>query len=106
MGAVAVIRRDEGPEWKDDLYIQTVALAYTRQHGLPLGRRNRPFVAWYGDMDMAGHIWGLLKRGPLDVQIKISEPIPIDSFEDRKQLALFSELRVRDDVAGLLSPRP
>jgi hypothetical protein len=42
-----------------------LALTYTRAYGLPLGRRGRPQVAWYGDMDLASHAWRLLGLGPL-----------------------------------------
>lgn len=85
--------------------VQTLAIAYTKQYGLPLGRRNRPYVAWYGDMEMMSHIWALLKRGPIDVHIKISEPLSLDHYEDRKRLAQMSEARVRQDVAYLLHER-
>src|SRR4051812_16066527 len=28
--------------------VQTLSLVYTRLHGIPLGRADRPFVGWYG----------------------------------------------------------
>ncbi|NIR61423.1 MAG: 1-acyl-sn-glycerol-3-phosphate acyltransferase, partial [Gammaproteobacteria bacterium] len=71
--------------------VQTLALTYTRLHGLPLGRRGRPQVAWYGDMDMASHAWKLLGLGPLDANIRIGPPVPLDDFPDRKALARYTE---------------
>ena len=87
------------------IYVQTLAVAYTALHGLPLGRRGRPLVAWYGDMDMASHVWGLLRRGPIDVHVRLSEPVALAEFADRKALARYSEARVRRDVAALLAQR-
>ncbi|MGH6866807.1 MAG: lysophospholipid acyltransferase family protein [Methyloceanibacter sp.] len=84
---------------------QTLALTYTRIHGLPLGRRGRPQVAWYGDMDLASHAWRLLGLGPIDANIRIGPPVPLDNFPDRKALARYAEERVRQDVAVLLRGR-
>ena len=86
--------------------VQTLALTYTRLHGLPLGRRGRPQVAWYGDMDMASHAWKLLGLGPLDADIRIGPPVPLNDFPDRKALARYAETKVRDDVVELLRARP
>ncbi len=95
----------EGPS--ADLCAQTLALTYTRLHGIPLCRRGRPVVAWYGDMDLASHAWKLLGLGPLDANIRIGPPVPLDDFADRKELARYAEARVRSDVAELLrSPTP
>jgi 1-acyl-sn-glycerol-3-phosphate acyltransferase len=88
-----------------DICTQTLALTYTRVHGLPLCRRGRPLVAWYGDMDLASHAWRLLGLGPLDAYIRIGEPVPLDDFADRKALARYAEAQVRKDVSELLRGR-
>jgi 1-acyl-sn-glycerol-3-phosphate acyltransferase len=85
---------------------QTLGLTYTKLYGLPLGRRGRPQVAWYGDMDMASHAWKLLGLGPLDAHIRIGPPVPLDDFPDRKALARYAEEKVRQDVVELLRGRP
>ncbi|MGH6792303.1 MAG: lysophospholipid acyltransferase family protein [Methyloceanibacter sp.] len=86
---------------------QTLALTYTKLYGLPLCRRGRPMVAWYGDMDLASHAWRLLGLGPLDAHIRIGPPVPLDAFPDRKALARYAEDKVRDDVVDLLrGPAP
>ncbi len=87
------------------IFVQTIAIAYARLHGLPLGRRGRPYIAWYGDMALASHVWQLLKRGPLDVHVRLGEPVALRDFSDRKELARFAEDRVRADMAELLNPR-
>jgi 1-acyl-sn-glycerol-3-phosphate acyltransferase len=84
---------------------QTLALTYTKVHGLPLCRRGRPLVAWYGDMDLASHAWRLLGLGPLDAHIRIGPPVPLDDFADRKALARYAEAQIRKDVSELLRGR-
>lgn len=85
--------------------VQTFAIAYTRLHGVPLGRADRPRVGWYGDMQIHGHGWELLKRGPLDVSIRIGAPAPLDAFADRKDLARRTEHEVREAVTSALRGR-
>lgn len=85
--------------------VQTVAITYTHLHGLPILRHERPAIAWYGEMDMLSHAWNVLKSGPLDVTIRIGEPVPLASIRDRKQLAAFSEARVRRDYIEELTAR-
>jgi len=85
---------------------QTLALTYPKIYGLPLCRRGRHVVAWYGDMDLASHAWRLLGRGPIDAHIRIGPPVPLDEFPDRKTLARYAEDRVRKDVVELLRGTP
>lgn len=82
--------------------VQTVSIAYTRLHGVPLGRADRPLVGWYGDMDLPPHAWELLKAGPLDARIVVGSPVPLDDFADRKSLARHSEDEVRTNVVRAL----
>jgi 1-acyl-sn-glycerol-3-phosphate acyltransferase len=82
--------------------VQPLAIAYTRLHGLPLGRHYRPLVAWYGDMEAAGHAWQLLKSGPVDVHITIGAPLPLEQLADRKALARHSEAEVRAAFTAML----
>jgi 1-acyl-sn-glycerol-3-phosphate acyltransferase len=87
-------------------YVQTLTIVYTRMHGLPMNRSQRYTVAWYGDMDMLSHIWRLLKGGPLDVHVRIGEPVLLESFGDRKKLAHHSEMQIRRHFAEILTARP
>jgi lyso-ornithine lipid O-acyltransferase len=89
-----------------DAVVQTLSVVYTRLHGLPLGRADRPSVSWFGDMEMRSHAWELLKAGPLDVEIRIGDPVPLTSFADRKELARHSEAEVREKVIRTLRCRP
>lgn len=85
-----------------DAVVQTLSLVYTRLHGIPLGRADRPMVGWYGDMEMKSHAWRLLKAGPLDVRIRVGAPVPLARFADRKELARHSEAEVREHVVRIL----
>jgi 1-acyl-sn-glycerol-3-phosphate acyltransferase len=85
-----------------DIVVQTLAIAYTGRHGIALDRFDRPGIAWYGDMEIAGHVWELLKSGPLDVEIIIGEPVRLADAGHRKLLARRTEMEVRNTVARLL----
>jgi lyso-ornithine lipid O-acyltransferase len=85
--------------------VQTAAVVYTHIHGVPVTRAIRPRLGWYGDMEMTSHAWGVLKSGPITVTIKISPPVPLSDFSDRKDLALKTERAVRRDVLGILRGR-
>ena len=89
-----------------NVVVQTLSLVYTRLHGVPINRWARPVVGWFGDMEMQSHAWALLKAGPLDVRIRIGDPIPLDSFADRKDLARRSEAEIRENVVRMLRSYP
>jgi len=74
--------------------VQPVSTAFTHLYGIPMGRENRPFFAWYGDMDLMPHLWEALKAGPLDVVVEFHPPLSLDAM-DRKELAKAAEQAVR-----------
>jgi 1-acyl-sn-glycerol-3-phosphate acyltransferase len=86
----------------DEIVLQPLALVYTRRAGLPLTRRERPEIAWYGDMDLVPHLGAFLRSGPVDVEIRWGSPIPFDARTDRKRAAARAEDEVRRALnAGL-----
>jgi len=85
--------------------LQTCSIVYTHIHGLPLNRQQRPGIAWYGDMDMLSHAWGVLKLGPIDVHVRLGEPVAIEKIGDRKKLATHAYEQVRTDFSQLLTAR-
>ncbi|WP_018698999.1 lysophospholipid acyltransferase family protein [Amorphus coralli] len=89
----------------DRIWVQPLAIAYTRLYGIPLGRYRRPMVAWYGDMDMAPHLWGILKKGPLDVEITWGEAVSFGPGSDRKEIARKAEDIVRGATVRALTGR-
>ena len=86
--------------------LQTVAIVYTHVHGLPMNRQQRPSIAWYGDMNMLSHAWGVLKGGPLDVHVRLGEPVSLAAVGDRKKLARHAYENVRLNFSRLLTARP
>jgi 1-acyl-sn-glycerol-3-phosphate acyltransferase len=86
--------------------LQTVAIVYTRVYGLPMNRQQRPAIAWYGDMDMVSHAWGVLKGGPIDVHVRFGKPVSMAIVGNRKKLADHAHQRVRSDFSRLLTGRP
>ncbi|HXJ02407.1 MAG TPA: lysophospholipid acyltransferase family protein, partial [Micropepsaceae bacterium] len=79
--------------------VQPVSVAYVGLHGIPMGRENRPFFAWYGDMELVPHLWESLKTGPIDVTVEFHPPLTVDAAGGRKALASKCEALVR---AGLI----
>ena len=80
-----------------------VALAYRRRQGLPLTHRQRPEVAWYGDMDLLPHLWNFLKQGPIEVTVRFLAPL---AQADRKALARAAESAINQALVELLHPNP
>jgi lyso-ornithine lipid O-acyltransferase len=85
--------------------LHPVAIAYVRRNGLPVTRRERPAIAWYGDMDLAPHLAAFLREGAIDAVVHWGEPIPFDAASDRKRATAEAEMAVRDAVyAALRAP--
>jgi lyso-ornithine lipid O-acyltransferase len=75
--------------------VQPIFIAYSRRAGLPLGRAERPNIAWYGDMAFFDHFWRLLAGGRIDCDIYCGEPIPFFHNSNRKDVARRTEGAVR-----------
>lgn len=88
------------------VWVQPLSIAYQGFYGLPMGRAHRPHVAWYGDMELAGHLWGIFSRGALDVIVSWGTPIAIDRATDRKALSLRLEREVRALTLASLLQKP
>jgi lyso-ornithine lipid O-acyltransferase len=85
--------------------VQPVSVAYVRRNGLPLGRRGRPFVAWYGDMTFLDHLWSILSDGAIDVAVTFGEAVEATAGGDRKRLAQEIEREVRRLTSDALRGR-
>lgn len=88
-----------------DLPIQPVSIAYTRLDGMPLGRALRPLVAWYGDMDLASHLFALLGLGRMTVEVVFHPVVAAERFASRKELARHCHGVIAGGVAGALTGR-
>ncbi len=102
--ADAMVLEDNGQMRR--VLVQPVSVAYTRLHGMPMGRELRPFFAWYGDMDLVPHLWEAFCLGPIDVMVHYHPPLTVDRFPSRKELAAECERLVGEGVAHALAGRP
>jgi len=75
--------------------VQPIFIAYSRRGGLPLGRAERPFVAWYGDMTFFSHLWRFLLAGSVDCDVYCGPPLYVHRGEHRKAIARRAERAVR-----------
>jgi 1-acyl-sn-glycerol-3-phosphate acyltransferase len=98
LGAVEMAAKHAG----EPLPIQPMAIAYTNQHGIPLGRQHRPLVAWYGDMDFMPHIKALIERTALEAVVSYGEPLMADGGMGRKELTQVLERTTRKLMSGIL----
>ena len=68
------------------LAVQPLTVAYTRLDNLPIGRVWRPFFAWYGDMELAPHLWDVLGLGNATVEVEFHKPVRLEDFGSRRAL--------------------
>jgi lyso-ornithine lipid O-acyltransferase len=90
----------------ESILMQPMAVTYTGQHGLPMGRQHRPLVAWYGDLDFMPHIKAFIERGAVDALVTYGEPVPADRTTNRKAMSKRLEGTVRQLLVAALRGRP
>lgn len=59
------------------LLVQPISIAYVRLDGMPVGREWRPYYAWYGGMELPGHLWQVLGLGTVTVEVQFHPPLDI-----------------------------
>jgi 1-acyl-sn-glycerol-3-phosphate acyltransferase len=87
-------------------FVQPVAIAYRKFHGIPMGRRHREVAAWYGDMDLLPHLLRVLKEGAIDVTVAFGKVMEVAHEDDRKTLSRNVESTVRTLASLSLAGRP
>ena len=80
--------------------VQPIAIRYSRLHGLPIGRAERPHVAWPGEIGLGESLIPLLRTGALDVTVHIGEAIPFDEHSNRKQISAKAHQSIRSMLTG------
>ena len=73
--------------------LQNFSLCYTHINDMPLDNRLRPNIAWYGDMDILGHLKNLLKIRSINALITF-HPLIETSGLDRKKICNYSRKQV------------
>ncbi|WP_246333178.1 lysophospholipid acyltransferase family protein [Aureimonas mangrovi] len=79
---------------RGEVLVQPVSIAYTRSHGLPLGRAGRPLAAWPGDVALGPHLKSFVLNGAVDAEIAFAEPIVVTVETNRKALTSACEREV------------
>ena len=87
------------------LPVQPVSIAYSELNGFPIGRSLRPLLAWYGDMELAPHLWCFAGLGRVKVVVEFHPTVTIDQFASRKVLAEHCRQAVARGVADAISGR-
>jgi lyso-ornithine lipid O-acyltransferase len=86
-------------------FLQPVSVAYTRLHGIPMGRQHRAIAAWHGDISLVPHLARVFRIGAIDVEVTFGAPVAVEASTDRKALALSLEDAVRRMHAAALAGR-
>ena len=79
--------------------VRPVSVAYTRLDGMPVGRALRPYVAWYGDMTLAPHLWEIAGLGRITVDVIFHPTATLSDLGSRKALASHCHKLVARGVA-------
>lgn len=87
------------------LMVQPVSMAYTHLDGLPLGFHLRPYCSWFGDMGLGPHLLDFSGLGQVRVEIILHDPVTIDQFKNRKQMAKYCQSAVQAGVVASLTGR-
>ena len=92
----ALLSVAEAATAEQPLAIQPVSIAYTSVNGVPLGWGLRPLVAWYGGMELGGHLWRFTRLGMVEVVVQFHDEARLSDFPSRKELTRHCS----DAVAG------
>ena len=87
------------------LTIQPVSIAYTSVNGVPLGWGLRPLVAWYGGMELGGHLWRFSRLGQVEVVVQFHDEARVADFPSRKELTRHCSEAVAGGVDRALGGR-
>jgi len=86
--------------------IQPVSVVYDRLSGLPVTHASRDVFSWYGDMNLAPHVWAVAQWGGKRVSLMFHPPLDPADFPDRKMLSQTTWQIVADGAAALRQNRP
>ncbi len=85
--------------------VQPLSIAYTRLDGAPIGYGLRPLIAWYGDMELLGHLWRVACLGHVTAVVQFHSVVTLDDFGSRKALSRHCETAVAMGLAAALAGR-
>jgi 1-acyl-sn-glycerol-3-phosphate acyltransferase len=90
----------------EPLTVQPVSVAYVGMGALPMGHRNRPYLAWYGDMTLGPHLWNFARLARVRVVVEFHPTVTIADFGSRKALAQHCYDKVSGGVSAAIAGLP
>ena len=78
--------------------LQPISISYNKLDGLPLVKIHRPFLAWFGAMNLAPHVWQFLGLGTSEVNIRFHKSEKFSTFSDRKEACTYCFERISKQV--------
>lgn len=85
----------------ESLYVQPAAVVYTRIGGLPIDSTQWPKIAWYGDMELAPHLWELLMLPGITAEVVFLPTIATEMGGSRKMMASQSQQAIAGAIEGV-----
>ena len=79
-------------------HVQPISISYSKLDGLPLDKIFRPFLAWFGGMDLISHAWKFLGLGLSEVNLHFHDSKKFSSFLDRKHACRFCYEKISNQV--------
>lgn len=83
------------------LHVQPAAVVYTHVGGLPIDTTQWPMIAWYGDMELAPHLWQLLMLPGISAEMVFLPAMATGKDTDRKILASQCQKAVADAIEAV-----
>ena len=78
--------------------LQPISISYNKLDGLPLVKTHRPFLAWFGAMNLAPHFWQFLGLGTSEVNISFHKSEKFSVFLNRKEACKYCFERISEQV--------
>ena len=78
--------------------LQPISISYNKLDGLPLVKIHRPFLAWFGAMNLAPHVWKFLGLGTSEVNIRFHKPVQFSDFLNRKEACKYCFEKISEQV--------
>ena len=78
--------------------LQPISISYNKLDGLPLVKIHRPFLAWFGAMNLASHVWKFLGLGTSEVNIRFHKSVKFSDFLNRKEACKYCFEKISEQV--------
>ena len=87
----------------DNALVQPVAIKHVKTNNIPVTKERqdlRDSYAWYGDMELAPHLWDFAHTTRTDVEIHMLPPLSANDFVHRYDIANAAQERVAKVIRG------